>query len=153
MRVSRRIAAFLLLTILCTMLLAIPASATHMVHEGLDVTIVMDKEVYDHAEPITAAITVKNTNNATVTITNLEQLIPEGYKLAEDSLASMKNINLAAGQSIVLEVTFVEAAAETEAVENEDFFGKILYGESFGIPNILIALIAVIAIAVFMWLT
>ena len=59
MRVSRRIAAFLLLTILCTMLLAIPASATHMVHEGLDVTIVMDKEVYDHAEPITAAITVK----------------------------------------------------------------------------------------------
>ena len=88
-----------------------------------------------------------------MTITNLEQLIPEGYKLAEDSLASMKNINLAAGQSIVLEVTFVEAAAETEAVKNEDFFGKILYGESFGIPNILIALIAVIAIAVFMWLT
>lgn len=153
MSFSRRIAAFLLLTILCTMLLALPASATHMVHEGLDVTIVMDKEVYDNAEPITATITVKNTNNATVTITNLEQLIPDGYKLAEDSLASMKNINLAAGQSVVLEVTFVEAASETEAVESEDFFEKLIYGESFGIPNILLALIAVVAIAVFMWLT
>lgn len=153
MSALKRITAFFLMLMLCTGLLALPAMATHMVHEGLDVTIVMDKEQYDDGEPITATITVKNTNNVSVTITNLEQLIPDGYRLAENSLASMKNIELGAGQTVVLEVTFQGEETAAQEAQNEDFFAKIIYGETWGIPNILLTLIVIAAIAIFMWLT
>lgn len=153
MTTLKRMTVFFLLLVLCTSLFVLPAMATHMVHEGLDVTIIMDKEQYEDNEPITATITVKNTNAYSMTIVNLEQLIPDGYRLSESSLASMKNIELGAGQSVVLEVTFESAAPEVQTAENEDFFAKLIYGETWGIPNLLIALIVVAAVAIFMWLT
>lgn len=149
----KKFAAFLLLTILLGTVFALPAAATHMLHEGLDVTITMDKEEYADGEPITATITVVNTNATKVTITNLEQLIPDGYKLAEGSLVSRENVDLAPGQTLVLEVTFAGETTPEEEAQDQDFFDKLLYGETWGMPNILLALILVAAFAIFMWLT
>lgn len=154
MKILQRIVSLSLLAVLCLGALVLPAAAasTYMEHEGLEVTVEMDKEQYDTGEPITATITVTNTNAYTVTIANLEQLIPEGYKLADDSVAAMKNIELSPNRTMVLEVTFVgEAAAETAVTE--DFFAKLFYGETWGIPNLLIAVVLVIAFILFMLLT
>lgn len=150
--------SLILAALLCAMLLALPAAATttHMEYNGLEVTVEMDKEEYDFGEPITATITVKNTSAQIITIANLEQLIPEGYRLAEDSKASAQNIELLPGRTTVLEVTFEgDTAAEPaeEGASGWNFLNTLLYGETMGVPNLLLAVLAVIAIAVFMFLT
>lgn len=154
MKILQRILSLSLLVVLCAGLLVLPAAAasTYMEHEGLEVTVKMDKEQYDTGEPITATITVTNTNAYTVTIANLEQLIPEGYALVKDSQAALKNIELSPNRTLVLEVTF-EGEAEQEEGAAEDFFSKLLYGETWGIPNLLIAVILVFAFVIFMLLT
>lgn len=155
MGILRKMLAALMLLALSAGLLALPAAATTTMskYDGLEVTIEMDKEVYDPGEPITAKITVKNVSTDTITITNLEQLIPEGYKLSKNSKAAEKDIDLPPSRQITLEVTYQgEPEAESQAAE-ADVFSKLLYGETWGMPNLLIAVIVVIAFAIFMFLT
>lgn len=154
MKIRQRILSLFLLAVLCAGMLALPAAATttYSEHEGLEVIVEMDKEHYDTGEPITATITVTNTNAYSVTIANLEQLIPEGYKLEKDSQAAMENIELTPNKTIVLEVTFV-GEEEEELSASDDFFDKLLNGYTWGIPNLLLAVVAVIAVVIFMLLT
>lgn len=153
MKTLHKIFAIIMLIVLlqCSVL---PVMASQMEHEGLEVTVQMDKEIYEEGEPITATITVKNTNPETVTITNLEQLIPEGYKLAEDSEANTTDVVLGPEESVTLNVTYgepPELSAEEEAVQS--FVDTVIYGETVGIPNVLIAFLAAIGIFVFFKLT
>ena len=113
----------------------------------------MDKEAYEAGEAITATITVKNTSANPMTIANLEQLIPEGYKLSEDSKAAAENIELRPNQTYELEVTFEGGNGEQAEVSAQSIFDKIIYGQTKGIPNLLIAVLVVIAFVVFMLLT
>lgn len=143
---------FLLLIWLC--LLAVPvAASTYMEHQGLEVTVVMDKEHYDNGEPMTATITVKNTNGYPVTVVNLEQLIPEGYVLSENSEVAMSNFEIKAGETVVLAVTMEGIPEETEAAEEMNFFDKLLYGETWGISNLLLAVLVLVVFGVYMILT
>ena len=63
MKAVRKIMTALLLAAVLIQFTALPAFASSMEHEGLEVTVQMDKEVYEEGEPITATITVKNTNS------------------------------------------------------------------------------------------
>lgn len=154
MAILRRIQAVLLLLILVgTMALSAAATTTTSKYDGLEVTITMDKEAYNVGEPITAKITVKNTSFDTITITNLEQLIPEGYQLAPGSKVAEKNIDLPPSRQITLEVTYEGSTEASGQAGETDFFAKLLYGETFGISNLLIAVILAIAFAIFMFLT
>ena len=154
MKILKKLIVWFLLNVTCFSVLILPVSASYMEHEGLEITIEMDQEVYDAGEPITATITVKNTNNGASTITNLEQLIPEGYRLEESSEASMKNVTLRGGQSVVMNVTFVEDAAQAQETEaKEDFLTKLTEGQTWGIPNLLWAVLLVILFVIFMLLT
>ena len=145
----------ILLAILCMNLLVLSAAASAVTeYDGLRVTVEMDKEHYDNGESITATITVTNTAEDTITIVNLEQLIPDGYRLVEGSVASKENVDIKAGETITLQVSFegVPEADNGEAGEG-DFFDKLLYGETWGVPNILLAVLAAIAFGIFMLLT
>ena len=156
MRKMRRWMALFLLMLSSAGLLVLPAAATFVEHEGLEISIVMDKEQYEAGEPITSTITVPNVSTESITIVNLEQLIPEGYALAEDSQVAMKDVEMMPGRTLVLKVTFVGEpgeAAEEEAVGFEAFLNKVLYGETLGVPNMFIATIVAIAIVVFFILT
>lgn len=152
MKSLRKITLWFLLTVICFGALALPATASYMEHEGLEITIEMDKDVYDPGEAITATITVKNTNSGTATISNLEQLIPEGYRLAESSAASMKDVTLQGGQAIVMNVTFVAETPE-EVETAEDSLTKLVEGKTWGVPNLLWGVLLVIAFAIYMLLT
>lgn len=153
MNILKKIVSLCLTALLSACMLLPAAASSVMEHEGLEVSVEMDKEQYDTDEPITATITVKNTTFNTVTIATLEQLIPEGYRLSEDSKASVQNVELPAMRTMTLEVTFEQIPAEQETATAEDFFTKLLYGETWGIPNLLLAVILVIAIVIFMLLT
>lgn len=152
MKNGKRTAARLLLVLMCLSVLVLPAAATSMVHNGLQVTMETDKEQYDAGEPITATITVLNTNPQSVTIASLEQLIPEGYVLAEGSAALTENVELGPNQSMMMNVTFVGEAPEESAME-ADFFTKLIEGQTWGIPNLLLIVLAVIVVVIFMVLT
>lgn len=123
-------------------------------YQDLKVMVQMDKEQYEEDEPITATITAVNTGSQSVTIVNLEQLIPEGYVLAEDSQVATRDVEMKPGQTIELQVTFVgEPEQPTENGENGTFWDKLFYGETLGIPNIILAVVIVIVIVIFMVLT
>jgi len=139
----------------CMNLLSLPvlAVSTFMEHEGLEITVQMDQEQYEDGEPITATIVVENKRAEIVTITNLEQLIPEGYVLSENSDVSKENLELLPQEIAVLQVTFEKEAEEAESAVPEDFFGKILFGETWGLPNVLLIMVLLIAVVIFMLLT
>lgn len=151
-KLKNRILPFLLAA-WCLTWMILPGAASSMEHEGLLVTVQMDKEVYDAGEPITAKITVENTNSHSVTIASLEQLIPEGYQLVEDSQAVTENVDLAPYESLIMEVTFAGGETSAEETGEEGFFDRLIHGQTWGIPNLLLALIVVTAIVVFMLLT
>ena len=158
MRKLYRYISLLLLAVLYAAMMVVPVAATRtfMEYDGLEVTVEMDKESYDPGEPITATITVKNTSAQILTIANLEQLIPEGYKLSAESQASTQNIELLPGRTTVLAVTFEGEAGQNPAdIENfgANLLNTVLYGETWGIPNMLLVVLAVIAFAIFMFLT
>lgn len=155
MAILRRAGALLLLAMLCATLLALPVSATTTVSKtnGLEITAVTEKELYEPGEPITVTLTVKNTSSSVVSLSRLEELIPEGYKLSSGSKAAVSNVDLRPGASAKLEVTFEPEEKEPEEPQQEDFFHKLLYGETLGIPNLLLAVLLAIAFAIFMYLT
>lgn len=134
------------------LVLPVSAESTVVKSDNLEVAIEMDKEQYEPGEPITATITVRNISTTTVTIANLEQLIPDGYHLAESSKASLQNIELHPEQTTTLKVTFAGEGEQPETTA-EGFVDKVLYGETWGIPNLLIVVLLVIAFVVFMILT
>lgn len=144
-----------LLALLCAGVLILPAAATAEEPEssGVDVSVVMDKELYEDDEPITATITIKNTQLNVVTVKSLEQLIPEGYRLSPSSQDSLQDIELAYNETATLKVTFEKIDPTGSQAQSEDVFDKILNGKFWGIPNVLLILVAVIAFAVFMFLT
>lgn len=154
MKILNRILPLAVLAAICAALLAIPVAATtsYSEYDGLQVTIEMDKDRYSPGEPITATITVENTTATTMTIANLEQLIPQGYTLESGSEVSMMDVEMWPGRVIVLQVTFT-GEPTAEASMTAGFFDKLLYGETLGIPNLLLAVLLTIAFVVFMILT
>ena len=152
--ISRIWSTFCLMFV-CMMLFSLKTSASSSAeYDGLQVMVKMDQETYEAGEEITATITVVNTNKQPVTIINLEQLIPEGYVLAEDSQVATQNVEISPGQELSLQVTFVgEPPQPAEKGEGGTFWDKLFYGETFGIPNIILAVIVVIILIVFMLLT
>lgn len=128
-------------------------ASSYQEYDGLQVTVTTDKEVYEEGEQITAMITVTNVDSKTITVLNLEQLIPEGYVLSENSAVSTKNVEIKPGQDIQLQVTF-EGDPQADGENGEGtFWDKVFYGETIGIPNIILIVFGVIFFIVFMALT
>ena len=146
------IPVFLLLCSLLTWGEPVKAAA-YDEYQGLQVMVNTDKETYQDGEAITAIITVVNTNSQPVTVMNLEQLIPEGYVLAENSEVSTQNVEIRPGQTIELQVTFEGEPEEAAEGSEGSFWDKVFYGETIGIPNLILIVFGVIFFIVFMALT
>ncbi len=150
----KKIFSVLLLAILLLHIFALPAMASQSVeHDGIEIEIVTDKENYELDEDIKAVITVRNTNEQAVIIADLEQLVPEGYKIKESADIQLKDIELAPDETITLNVTLVSEAGVLSGEAAENFFDTIIFGETWGIPNILIVLILIIGVFVFFHFT
>lgn len=116
-KTMKRFSAFLLSMLLCLGMTAIPVFAASESQDGLEVTLVTDKEVYTQKEEIVATLSVKNTNDFAVTNLSLENIIPKGYKLAKDSVATKQIGSLETGKTTTLKVTYV---AESSTGAGED---------------------------------
>lgn len=107
MKAIKKIPVFLLTMIMCIGLMAMPAFAASSSQDGLEVTLTTDKESYSQSEQIVATLTVTNTNDFAVSNVSLENVIPEGYTLAEGNEATKQVESLEAGETASLTVTYV----------------------------------------------
>ena len=151
MKLFRRLMSVFLLIVGIMMCPVSAKASAPQEYQGLQVTVNTDKETYEEGEAITATITVVNVDSQPVTVVNLEQLIPEGYVLAENSDVSTQNVEIRPGQTIELQVTFEGEPEDT--AEGDSFWDKVLYGETIGIPNLILVVFGVIFFIVFMILT
>ena len=117
MKVWKKCGVLFLTVLLCITMMAVPALAASDSQDGLEVTLTTDKEKYSKSEEIAATETVTNTNDTAVSNVSLENLIPEGYKLADGSEAAKQVESLDAGETVSLTVTYV--AKESDADEDK----------------------------------
>lgn len=164
MKRIRAAVTLLLLWNLFAGMLAMPARATTTTttQDGLEVTVEMDKEMYEPDEPITATITLKNTKYKEVTIKNLEQLIPEGFVLAEESKVALKNKTLGAKASLKLVVTMQpETDTDEDSADGTMKIGnfeppsltQVFFGETHGVSHFPFWCVMLVAVLIFMKLT
>ncbi len=105
---SRIIAVLLSLCLLLSLTLTAVAATKTSSQDGLEVTLSTDKDEYSADDTIVATLTVRNTNDVAVESVELETLIPEGYQLAEKSLASTKVDKLEPGEEVSLVTDLVK---------------------------------------------
>lgn len=117
MKVWKKCGVLFLTVLLCITMMAVPALAASDSQDGLEVTLTTDKEEYSKSEEIAATLTVTNTNDTAVSNVSLENLIPDGYKLADGSEAAKQVESLGAGETVSLTVTYV--AEESDAGEDK----------------------------------
>lgn len=106
MKQARKIPILLLAILLSIAMLTVSAYAATSSHDGMKVTLKTDKSVYQKGESITATLTVTNTNDFAVSNVSLENVIPEGYTLAEGNEAMKQVESLEAGETTTLTVTY-----------------------------------------------
>lgn len=153
MKKIRKIFAALFLTVILMEGLCVSAIAAPVEHDGIEISIVNDKESYEINEDINSVITITNTNEETVRIEDLEQIVPEGYRVKETSRDELREVELLPGETITLNVTFENITDPAEEETEQNFFDKLIFGETFGIPNVLMAFLAIIAIGLFYYFT
>ena len=107
MKVVKKFTTFLLMLILCISLTAIPAFAESLTQDGLEVTLITDKSEYSQSEQIVTTLTVKNTNDFAIKNVLLENAVPEGYKLAENSDLKKQVESLGTGETVSVKVTYI----------------------------------------------
>lgn len=107
MKAIKRVQITLLIMMLCFGMMTVPVFAASSTQDGLEVTLTTDKETYSQSEQIVATLTVTNTNEVTINSVSLENVIPEGYKLADGSEVRKQAESLGAGETVTLKVTYV----------------------------------------------
>lgn len=118
MQVIKKIPIFFLAMMLCIGMIALPAFAASSTQDGLEVTLTTDKEAYSQNEQIVTIVTVTNTNEVAVSNVSLENVIPEGYKLADDSEATKQVESLGSGETVTLTVTYIADAISSEETDS-----------------------------------
>lgn len=116
MKTMKKLSAVLMTLMLCLGMMTTPVWASSMSQDGLEVSLLTDKEVYDQGEDVQVTLTVTNTNEVAVTNVSLEHIIPDGYKLADGDVAASMAADLEAGETTALTVTYV---AETSDGNNQ----------------------------------
>ena len=85
MRVIKKHVAYLMMLALCLCMMTTPVFAAPTIQDGLEVSLTTDKEEYGQNEEIVVTLAVTNTNEYSLIQVELENFIPEGYKLADNN--------------------------------------------------------------------
>lgn len=137
MKAWKKLVVFLLSLMLCAGMMTTPALAAVTAsasQDGLEATITTEKDSYGIKEKISAKVTLKNTNFDPVTNIVVENIIPEGYKLADGIEAKTEIASLAAGKSMTFDVSYVKDKT-SDQTENPDIEGGSGNKEDTDSPN------------------
>ena len=126
MKKLNRIIVTLLIAMLCVGVLLVPAMAATATNDCLEATLTTDKEVYAQDEQITATLVVKNTSDKTLENVSLKTAIPTGFAVAADSKDNLQAAQLAAGESLTLNVVYVFSNAPATGDQNGRVMAVVL---------------------------
>ena len=113
MKKIRRIAVICIVLVMVICFGNISVFAATTTQDGLEVTLTTDKKDYSSSENIVATLTVKNTNEIEVTDVLLENIIPDGYKIADGTYLTKEIDTLGAGESVSFHVTYMSNVDKT----------------------------------------
>ena len=105
---KNKLLAFLLAVTVASSSFAVGASAETVEQDGLSVSYTTDKEKYSDSDSISVTLDVKNNNAGSVYDVQLDELVPEGYKLADGSLSYKSIAELKSGESQKLDTIFIK---------------------------------------------
>ncbi len=91
-------------------------SGNTSIENGVVLTLNTDSESYSSSEQITASLVITNTNSFSVHDVYLEQIIPEGYVLAEGYSSLEKLDSIEAGEMYEFTVVFIQENSEESSV-------------------------------------
>ena len=113
---------FCIFSVLIIVLMSmLPIKAVEINQDGLEVTFTTDKKNYEKSENIQMVLNVKNCNDVDVTNVSLNSIIPEGYKIVDDSLTKKEIKTLKSGETITLnvELTFDKKLESSALIGDE----------------------------------
>lgn len=108
MKAWKKLSVCLLTLVLWVGVMAMPVFAEDASLDEVEVTLTTDKESYSQDEEIKATLTISNYNFIPAENISMENLIPEGYKLADGSEAVKTVESLEGEETAVLETVFVK---------------------------------------------
>ena len=116
MKAWKKLSVCLLTLVLWVGVMAMPVFAEDASLDEVEVTLTTDKESYSQDEEIKATLTISNYNFIPAENISMENLIPEGYKLADGSEAVKTVESLEGEETAVLETVFVKDTTDTTPV-------------------------------------
>lgn len=106
MRKMKKILTFFMTLVFCMGLFSSPVFAAESQQDGLKVELVSEQSEYKSNEDISVTLSVTNTSDQTVSNVSLENLVPEGYKLASESQTNKTVNEIRPGETITLKSVF-----------------------------------------------
>jgi len=117
----RKISGFFLALTLCLGASCIRVYAAEKTQDGIKLTISADKTDYVADDKISASITLENNSANDITDITLEGVIPEGFRLSDESSGVMRETYLRSGNSMRSELIFLpDSKAEKPTGEKEE---------------------------------
>ena len=116
MKAWKKLSVCLLTLVLWVGVMAMPVFAEDASLDEVEVTLTTDKESYSQDEEIKATLPISNYNFIPAENISMENLIPEGYKLADGSEAVKTVESLEGEETAVLETVFVKDTTDTTPV-------------------------------------
>ncbi len=114
MKSFKKFTLILFVVIVLISVTSMQVSATNLTQDGLEVNLTTNKGEYGKNEQIVATLNVKNNNETVIANISLENIIPDGYKLAEKSEATKQINSLEPKDSIELITTYVSTSTIKE---------------------------------------
>lgn len=108
MKKAKKILALLFVFVVLISISCIDSFAASITKDDLEVTLVTDKDNYEVTDQIKTTLTVKNEGDTAVNDVNMENLLPDGYKLADKSVSQKTVESLSAGETATLTSTLVK---------------------------------------------
>ena len=120
MRKIKKIPVFLLALVLCIGMMAIPAFAASSTQDGIQVTLAADKESIQSGRADHSCLNGdKYKRDGRVSNVSLENVIPEGYELADGSEATKQVESLKAGETVTLTAVYTAEDAGVKETDQE----------------------------------
>lgn len=118
MQKFKKISIVLFIAIL-TFVLSCEVNATSNKKDGLVANLITDKKEYDQDESINATLSIENTNEYVVFLSNVETMVPDGFVLEENSINKLEKRELNIGEKIQLQTKIKEKEISIVNTENK----------------------------------
>lgn len=111
MKSAKKLAVWFLSLTLCLVCFVVPVCAETLTQDGIEVTLTTDKDSYAQGEKIAVTVTATNTNDTAVSNVSIENLIPDGFQLADGTSATANAVTLEAGETLELNCVYEAVAS------------------------------------------